>query len=114
MVPLVASTFGHLHPDFFTLSLELCKQVDRNHPALFHLHRTCKVRHGHCGTDDEATKLQKAIFLKLRARVTSLVARSAASRMLGCTCELQIKHYHCLFPSTHAHYDSYSLLVPKP
>src|SRR6056300_552972 len=77
------------------------------------IYRTGEVRHGYCGTDDEATKLQKAIFLKLKARVTSLVARSAASRMLGYTCELEIKHYHRTFPSTHAHYNSYSLLVPS-
>jgi hypothetical protein len=51
--------------------------------------------------DDEATKIQKAIFLKHKARVTSLVARSAASRMLGYTCELEIKHHHRTFPSTH-------------
>ena len=54
----------------------------------FSIYRTGEVRHGYCGTDDEATKIQKAIFLKLKARVTSLVARSAASRMLGYTCEL--------------------------
>ena len=47
--------------------------------------RTGEVRPGYCGTDDEATKLQKAIFLELKAGVTSLVARSAASRMLGFT-----------------------------
>jgi hypothetical protein len=87
-------------------------QVDRIiQPALFDLYRTGEVRHGYCGTDDEATKIQKAIFLKLKARVTSLVARSAASRMLGYTCELEIKHYHRTFPSTHAHYNSHSLLV---
>jgi hypothetical protein len=56
--------------------------VDRSHQALFDIYRTGEVRHGYCGTDDEATKIQKAIFLKLKARVTSLVARSAASRML--------------------------------
>ena len=112
MVPLVASTFGHLHPDFLRFLWNFA-QVDRNHPALFDLYRTGEVRHGYCGTDDEATKIQKAIFLKLKARVTSLVARSAASRMLGYTCELEIKHYHRTFPSTHAHYDSYSLLVPS-
>ena len=46
-------------------------------------------------------------IVKLKARVTSVVARSAASRMLGCTCELEIKHYHRTFPSTHAHYNPY-------
>ena len=112
MVPLVASTFGHLHPDFLRFLWNF-SQVDHNHPALFDLYRTGEVRHGYCGTDDEATKIQKAIFLKLKARVTSLVARSAASRMLGYTCELEIKHYYRTFPSTHAHYNSYSLLVPS-
>jgi len=59
-----------------------------------------------CGTDDEATQIQKAppiFLLKLKARIKSLVARSAASRMLGYTCELEIKHYHRILPSTHAH-----------
>jgi hypothetical protein len=81
MVPLVASTFGHFHPDFshFLWNFAL---VDRNHPAQFDLYRTGEVRHGYCGTDDEATKIHKAIFLTLKARVTSLVARSAASRSL--------------------------------
>jgi hypothetical protein len=87
MVPLVASTFGHLHSDFLRFLWNFAL-VDRNHPALFDLYRTGEVRNGYCGTDDEATKIQKAIFLKLKARVTSLVARSAASRMLGYTCEL--------------------------
>ena len=67
MVPLVASTLGHLHPDFLRFLWNF-SQVD--------LYRTGEVRHGYCGTDDEATKIQKAIFLKLKARVTSLVARS--------------------------------------
>ena len=31
----------------------------------------------------------------------------------GYTCELEIKHYYRTFPSTHAHYNSYSLLVPS-
>jgi len=34
-----------------------------------------EVRHGYCGTDDEAAKIQKAVFLKLNARVTSLEAK---------------------------------------
>ena len=94
-------------------------QFDRNHRALFDLYRTVEVRHGYCGTDDEAAKLKKAIFLKLKARVNSLVARSAASRMLGYTSELEIKHsdYHRTPPYTHgvshAHYNPYSLLVPS-
>ena len=46
------------------------------------------------------------------ARGTSLVARSAASRMLGYTCELEIKQYHRTLPSTRAHFNSYSLPVP--
>jgi len=66
-----------------------------------------------CGTDDEATKIQKGIFLKLKARVSSLEARSAASHMLGYTCELEIKHYHRTFPSTHANCNSYSWRVPS-
>jgi len=100
IMPLVASTFGHLHPGFLRFLWNFA-QVDRNHPALLDLHRTGEVRHGYCGTDDEAAKLKKAIFLKLKARVTSLVARSAASRMLGYTCELEIKHsdYHRTPPS---------------
>ena len=58
-------------------------------------------------------KSKKDIFLiKLKARVTSLVARSAASRMLGYTCELEIKHRHRTLLSTRAHYSSYSLLIP--
>jgi len=99
----VASTFGHLHPDFLRFLWNLA-HVDRNHPALLDLYRTGEVRHCYCGTDDEETQIQKAIFLKLKARVASLVARSAASRMLGCTCELKIEHYHRTLPSTHAHY----------
>jgi hypothetical protein len=75
---------------------------DRNHPGLFDLHRTGEVRHGYRGTDEEATKIQEAIFLKLKARVTSVVARSAASRMLGYTCGLEIKHNHRTLPSTPA------------
>ena len=66
MVPLVASTLGHLHPDFLRFFWHFA-QVDRNHPALFDLYRTCEVRHGSYGTDDETTKLQKAIFLKVKA-----------------------------------------------
>ena len=58
-------------------------------------------------------KSKRQFFFQLNARVTPLVARSAASRMLGYTCELEIKHYHRTFPSTHAHYNSYSLLVPS-
>jgi hypothetical protein len=101
---LVASTFGHLHPDFLRFLWNFA-HVDRNHPALLDLYRTGEVRRCYCGTDDEETKIQKAIFLKLKARVTSLVARSAASRMLGCTCEPKIKHYyHRTLPSTHAHH----------
>ena len=51
--------------------------------------------------------------MKLKARVTSLVARSAASRMLGYTCELENEHCHRTFSSTHANYNnSYSLLFP--
>ena len=109
--PLVAPTFGHLHPDFLRFLWNFA-QVDRNHPARFDLHRTGEVLHGYCGTDDEATKVQKAIFLKLKARVTSLVAHSAASRMLGYTYELEIKHRHRTLLSTRAHYSSYSLLIP--
>jgi hypothetical protein len=115
MVPLVASTCGHLHPDFLRFLWNFAL-VDRSHPALpvvFNLCQTGEVRHGYCGTDDEATKIRKVIFLKLKATVTSLVARSAASRMLGYTCEPEIKHYHRTFPSTHAHCNSYSLLVPS-
>ena len=33
--------------------------------------------------------------------------------MLGYTCELEIKHYYRTFPSTHAHYNSYSRNVIK-
>jgi len=65
MLPLAASTFGHLHPDFLRL-LSNFAQVDRNHPALFDLYQTGEVRHGYCGTDDEATKIQKAIFFNSR------------------------------------------------
>jgi hypothetical protein len=64
MVPLVASTFGHLHPDFLRFLWNFA-HVDRNHPAQFDLYRTGEVRHCYCGTDDEETKIQKAIFLKL-------------------------------------------------
>ena len=99
MVPLVASTLGHLHPDFLRFPWNF-SQVDRFHPGLFDLHRTGEIRHGYCGTDDEATKIQKATFLKLKAGVTSVVARSAASRMLGYTCELEINHNHRTLPST--------------
>jgi len=52
--------------------LELCTLIDRNHPALFDLYRTGEVSHGYCGTDDEATKIQKAIFLKLKAKEARL------------------------------------------
>jgi hypothetical protein len=58
--------------------------VDRDHPAIFDPYRTGEVRHGYCGTDDEAAKIQKAIFLSW----------PAAFRMLGYTCELEIKHHH--------------------
>ena len=45
-------------------------------------------------------KSKKAILLfKLKAGITSLVARSAASRMLGYTCELEIEHHYRTFPS---------------
>jgi hypothetical protein len=46
MVPLVASTFGHLHPDFLRFLWNFA-QVDRNHPALFDLYRTGEVCHGY-------------------------------------------------------------------
>jgi len=91
------------------------KQPITNHqsPALLGLYRTGEDRHGYCGADGEATNIQNAIFLKLEADDTSLVARSAASRMLDYTCELEIKLYDRTFPSRHAHENSYSLLVPS-
>jgi hypothetical protein len=77
MVPLVASIFGNLHPGrlvTFSLELRACRwQSSRSDwwlvigSFLFDLYRTGEVRHGNCGTDDEATKIQKAIFLKLKA-----------------------------------------------
>ena len=79
MVLLIASTFGHLHPEFLRFLWNF-SYVDRDHPAIFDLYRTGEVRHGYCGTDDEATIIQKDIFLKIKARITSLVARSAAFR----------------------------------
>ena len=61
--------------------------------------------------NDGQPKSKKAIFLRLMARVTSLVARSVASRMLGYTCELEIRHNHrtFTFPPTHAHYNGSSI-----
>ena len=113
MVPLIASTFGHLHPDFLRFLWHFSRVDIDNNPAIFDLYTTGEVRHGYDATDDEATRIQKAIFLKLKARITSLVARSAASRMLGYTCELEIKHFHRSLPSTNARYDPYSLLAPS-
>ena len=47
------------------------------------LYRTDEVRHDYCGTGGEATKIQRAIFLKLKARVTSLVARLRSLSFAG-------------------------------
>ena len=111
MVPIIASTFVHLHPHFLRFLWHFSRSDIDNNPAIFDLYCTGEVRHGYDATDDKATRIQKAIFLKLKARITSLVARSAASRMLGYTCELEIKHFHRSFPSTHVRYDPYSLLA---
>jgi len=67
MVPFcpILFKFVHLQPE--NVATRLLRfpwnfaHVDRNLPAFFDLCRTGEVRHGHCGTDDEATKLHKAI-----------------------------------------------------
>ena len=65
-VPLVASTFGHLHPDFLRFLWNF-SQVDRNHPALFDLYRTGEVRHGDCSTDaTRQPKSKRPFFLNSR------------------------------------------------
>jgi len=85
------------HPEFLRVLWNF-SHADRDYPAIFDPYRTGEVRHGYCGTDDEATEIQKAIFLSC----------PAAFRMLGYTWELEIKHHHRSLPSTHAHYNSYS------
>jgi len=81
------------------------------------IYRTGEVRHGYWARTTRQLKskrhlsyvksvskvsqsVSQSVSSKLKARVTSLVARSAASRMLGYTCELALPHTHTITHTT--------------
>jgi hypothetical protein len=51
--------------------------------------------------------IQKALFFRLKARITSLVARTTASRILGYSCLVEKKPRFHPFPSQHDEYNPY-------
>lgn len=110
-VPLIASTYGQLHPDFLRF-LWHYSRVPSDHPLLYELYTTGEVRHGYSQGDDLLTCIQKALFFRLKARITSLIARTTASRILGYSCSLEVKHRFRSFPSDHHEYNPYFLLAP--
>jgi len=110
-VPLIASTYGQLHPDFLRF-LWHYSRVPPDHPLLYELYTTGEVRHGYNQGDDLLTCIQKALFFRLKARITSLIARTTASRILGYSCSVEVKHHFRSFPSDHHEYNPYFLLAP--
>lgn len=74
-LPLVASTYGGLHPDFLKC---LWWMTDTSHVAV----DTGEVRQMY-GKGDAALKMRKLLFAKACARMGCAVARAAAGRLLG-------------------------------
>ena len=105
---------GHLHPDSLRFFGTLHTSIAITKPSSIYIGLVRSAMATVARTMSQL-KSKRPSFLNSRLEFTSLVARSAASQMLGYTCELEIKHYHRTFPSTHAHYNSYrySLLVPS-
>ena len=110
-VPLIASTVGQLHPDFLRF-LWHYSRVPSDHPLLYELYTTGEVRFGYSQGDDLLRTIQKALFFRLKARITSLVARTTAARILGYSCLVEKKVRFRPFPSQHHEYNPYFLLAP--
>jgi len=73
-----------------------------------------EVRFGYSQGDDLLRTIQKALFFRLKARITSLVARTTAARILGYrySCLVEKKVRFRPFPSQHHEYNPYFLLAP--
>jgi hypothetical protein len=118
-VPLIASTVGQLHPDFLRF-LWHYSRVPLDHPLLYELYTTGEVPVGYSQGDDLSRTIQKALLFRLpvpvnlKARITSLVARTTASRILGYSCLVEKKPRFHPFPSQHHEYNPYFLLAPPP
>ena len=112
-VPLIASTVGQLHPDFLRF-LWHYSRVPTDHPLLYELYTTGEVRFGYSQGDDLIRTIQKALFFRLKARITSLVARTTAARILGYSCLVEKKVRFRPFPSQHHEFNPYFLLAPPP
>jgi len=59
--------------------------------------------------DDLARTTQKAIFFRLKGRITYLMARTTASRVLGYSCAVEAKH--CFHPFPSQRHDYYSVII---
>jgi hypothetical protein len=102
---------GQLHPDFLRF-LWHYSRVPSDHPLLYELYTTGEVRFGYSQGDDLLRTIQKALFFRLKARITSLVARTTAARILGYSCLVEKKVRFRPFPSQHHEYNPYFLLAP--
>ena len=73
-LPLVASTYGVLHPDFLRLLWMIAEKATS--PA-----DTGEIRGAQ--TPEDQASLRKCLFFKAKARVSCTVARAAAGRIMG-------------------------------
>ena len=115
-----SSSYSSLHPQSvsYTPISYVSSGVTReyplimSHPLLYELYTTGEVRFGYSQGDDLLRTVPKALFFRLRARITSLVAHTMAARILGYSCLVEKKVRFRPFPSQHHEYNPYFLLAP--